>query len=103
MRQRSISILSVQSRFETKLVTQTSFREKDCIRNGFCTGTIPEVKIHYIETKTKLQDESNEYISYCVFLLRADFWRIMDATGGIPPISIKNIQKRQHMWQKHEA
>lgn len=79
-RQRSISLLSVASRLETKLVQQTSFREEDCMSRGYCTGKIPNVKIHYIETKTKLDKNTNmpEYRSYCVFFLREDFWDAMD-------------------------
>lgn len=60
--------------------------------NGNVTGRIPEVKIHYIEQKTNINDESIEFRSYSVFFMRPDFWKVMEASEGIPPVNLRTLK-----------
>lgn len=73
-------------------MTLNSFRQNDYFGDGKVTGRVPDVKIHYIESKTNLNEKRTEFRSYCVFHLREDFWIAMEAFQGYPPINLKNLK-----------
>lgn len=76
-RQRTVNLLSLATAIEIPLIYQTSAGSRDLITNGFCTGQIPNVKVHFIETKTNIIDSSVEFRSYTIFCLKEDFWECL--------------------------
>ena len=59
----------------------------------FITGRIPNIKLHYFECKVYAENKKDSDLNrtYNIFNLESDFWKLLKASSGVPPINQYNV------------
>ena len=99
-RKRSVNLLHVETGYEIKLVLLLSNGDEDCISGGFIKGTIPNVELHYFESKMDFRGEKINQRFYNIFKMHPDFWTALDWVRGRVPYNQHNIRKISHANKK---